>query len=425
MNPVVFMGKFKEVTWSKLFLIIITCISLAACGGGGSSEEDSRSSSGHGPSDGGHGETDPDDSEVNYPDFPSYPEPDRPKYFVKSDLQFVTQHSSVSQDIQLHGVIPTLSLGKTSLSLFKTIDNGWANHWLAIDVFDSDGLDGTYQCKAADSTFTTPELSERECFIRFDHDNYVGYSESWVVSDDTCTIEVEKAELGVGSIYEDVVLDIDCNEMINAHTLQDTLPAPAGSDLISTLTISGKVYATSDSGKPTPDAVLQNNTASLSISGGDGIISSDLQLEDIGGISPVPGIFFGFFEDESSEHRLTLYINAPYDVNGTFDCVDPPTHPGTSPALFVDDRECLITIEKDHPDYYGNWVWDSRDGGGCTVTVNNARFESNSYPLYEFQATINCPNMVSQAITYDYRYPNDEKPANLNIQGTINFINLL
>lgn len=406
--------------FSRILAISIAAIILAACGGGtGSGRDETISDDQVDPTIPSGGLPDVETPDVETPDFP---EEKDPKYFMATDLTFTTEHESVSQNIDLSGVAPALSLGTTQITLLKQIDNGWAFHAMFVQIKDSDGVDGSYQCKAADNFIQRPDLDERECFIRFNHDSYAGNVESWVVSPASCVINVERAILGSSGIYDDLILDVDCSDMIIAHTLQDLLPVPAGTDLESTLSIRGKIFATSESGSTSPAAELQKTTASLSISGGDGIVDSDVQMEAVGNVSYVPGVFTGKFKDSSGDHELSLYLNAPYNINDTFDCVDPPSAPGTSPAVYLKEGECLLSVSRKNPDYFNDWAWDSREGGNCKVSVTNARLLSTSYPLYDFQAIIDCPNMASQAITYGYRYPGAVVPAALNIQGSFDFI---
>lgn len=402
----------------KFFLTSFSIILLTACGS--STEETPNTSSNQQPV------NDPIDIEEDFPDIPELPEFEDSdessfKPFLRTNLNFSSNHHSIVSNTELFGISPLLTQGSTIIFLYSQVENGWAIRFFDIEIKDSDGVNGQYNCVPAIENHEYPDLQEGECFIRFDNDSYVGYSESWAVGESSCTINVTNAVLGAGGVYEDFAMDINCTEMINAFDSDGVLPAPDGSDLESTLTISGEVFSSENSGQQSPPASLQNTTLSLSSSGGDGIIDTDINLDSTIGFSYVPGIFFGYFQDESGTYSVNIYINAPYDINGTFECVNPPTHLGTSVALFVDDRECLITIEKTNPDWFSDWVWDSRDGGDCTVTITNVRFEGTAYPLYDFQASVNCPNMVSRSITYDFTYPSDVKPSNVTLQGNINF----
>jgi hypothetical protein len=63
------------------------------------------------------------------------------------------------------------------------------------------------------------------------------------------------------------------------------------------------------------------------------------------------------------------------------------------------------------------WVWSSYEGAGCHVNVSNARIESSSYPLHEFEAEIDCPGMISEAAYRGYNYPDGIVPADLHLKG--------
>lgn len=419
----------------QLIILIAMAVVIIACGGGGGSNggdtgggldiengSDSEEESGleEGSEEGS--EEEPEFEEGTQ----SENDPEGLKPFLHADMSYLSNHLSIPSSGTLSGLVPLLSLGETIIYASEGVDNGWASRMLSITIKDSDGIDGQYTCVPSDHVISTPDLPERSCFIRYENDSYAGWSESWGTSESSCTIDVIEANLGNTSIYEDFDVEINCLDMVNLYQFEDLIPAPVDADIYSPVSMTGRIYTSIESGTGSTGPELQQLTASLDITGGDSIVSPSLDFESIGGgLTFVGGIYFNTLQDDSGDYSLSIYVNAAYDVEGVFNCVSPPSVMGGAPALFVDNAECLVTIKKvDEANIFG-WTWDSKDGAGCSLTVNQARNVSISLPLYDYQAILNCPGMQSQAITYGTRYPSDVQPADLNVYGSFNFIELL
>lgn len=406
-----------------VIMLVLLVSLLNACGGGSSDSSDTK---GDGHQEDGQDVSGNESDQTKVPDF-EFPSTDRKKLkpFLHGDLAFTTNHDAVQSTMAFSGVTPVLSLGKTSFLLWTKVRNGWANRYIRVTIKDADGIDGTYQCKQAVDSIATPVLSERDCFVHFENDSYVGLSEQWAVGEASCEIAVTNARLGTGHIYEDFDIQVSCQDMVNRFTRQDLFAVPAGADIESLLSIQGRIYSSEKSRESSGDAEFQTLTAVLSTVGGDGLMDSDITFESIGaGFSNTGGGYFSSWNTSDRQYSLSIYLNAAYNVKDTFNCVT-KERLGLKPALYLEDGECLISIEKKSDSNIYNWSWDSVTGMGCTLQFIDARLTSDSYPLYDVVANINCPNMVSRAVSFGLRYPGGVKPENLYLNGQITFTSLL
>lgn len=374
---------------TKYILLVLLLISLIACTGGDSNNDSKLSISSQ-------------------------------KFLLSGNIDISSMHNKVPKTIYMEGIAPTKNNNnEITIFLHRPVKNGWAARYLMITIKDSNVIDGSYSCISANDTYKTPPLNNQDCFIRYENDNYIGLSETWASTNDShCKINVINAQLEQNStkIYKEININLNCENMENVWQFEQLSPLPTNADINSKISIKGNITSIKNSKLPSVKAISHGTNSSLSVSGGNGIIPSNISMSSL-----ASGPLFAkshqiiYMSDGSKTYELTIHLNAAYDLKGKYNCTNPPIYLGL--PIRIKNSECLLIIKKNDKSNIYDYVWDSKSGEGCFIEVTNAENNTIHAPWYNFKATVDCPSMVSRANSYGLNYP--FKPDNIKIKGSI------
>lgn len=340
------------------------------------------------------------------------------KPYLVSDLVTLSYTSSVPDHLTLSGRSPTFHEGKTKLKLTEKVQNGWAVRELSVVIFDQIEIEDVYYCKAKSQNIIETNLDEPVCFIEYANDSYVGRDQTWYSGYSECLIYVSNAVLGDDSLYKDFDIEVHCTRMRNAGLNESGLPIMDMDLVISDLDLHGRIYAAESTGIEYSETNTEGMRLPLSISGGDGVVDSNIEFQsDLGGFYSEGGEYIAEFESVDNERafEVSIFLNSPYEIQNEFECVLIESVLSVPNSLDID--KCLVVFTKYVSDLDDSeelrWVSDQAEN--CIFKISRAELNREGNKAFNLSGSLDCQNMISTGKSN----PNDVTPSNLSIKGNI------